>query len=81
ADSVPEGSRGSSRVAELITRESEGPVSVRDDAPLESLIGNRNLRRFGALPAIDAEGRLSGVISAEEVGRALSGAMRRRAGA
>ncbi|UJA21069.1 site-2 protease family protein [Thermoleophilia bacterium SCSIO 60948] len=76
ADSVPEPSRSSSTIGPLVTRDSEGPVSVRDSEPIESLIGNRNLRRFGALPAIDADGRLSGIVSAEEVGRALQSAMR-----
>ena len=76
ADSVPEPSRSSSTIAGLVTRDSEGPVSVLDSDPIEALIGNRNLRRFGALPAIDAEGRLSGIVSAEEVGRALQSAMR-----
>ena len=41
------------------------------DAPLDSLLGNQSLRRFGALMAVDADGRLSGVITAEQVGRAL----------
>jgi xanthine/CO dehydrogenase XdhC/CoxF family maturation factor len=29
------------------------------------------MRRFGAVMAVDADGRLSGVITAEQVGRAL----------
>ena len=49
----------------------DGSFQVRDDAPLDSLLSNQNLRRFGALMAVDAEGRLSGVITAEQVGRAL----------
>ncbi|MBK5117994.1 MAG: hypothetical protein JJE23_13905, partial [Thermoleophilia bacterium] len=44
---------------------------IRDDAPLESLIGNTELRRLGALAAIDEQGRLSGMITLEQVGRAL----------
>jgi len=70
ADEVPEVSRSSSLVSDLLERD-DGTFQVRDDTPLDSLLSNQNLRRFGALMAIDAEGRLSGVITVEQVGRAL----------
>jgi hypothetical protein len=41
------------------------------DTPLESLIGSEPLRRLGALMAVDAEGRLRGVVTLEQVSRAL----------
>jgi Zn-dependent protease len=44
---------------------------VRDDAPLEALLGSEALRRVGALMAVDAEGRLRGVVTVEQVTRAL----------
>ena len=44
---------------------------VRDDAPLEVLLGSEALRRIGALMAVDAEGRLRGVVTVEQVTRAL----------
>jgi Zn-dependent protease len=44
---------------------------VRDDAPLEALLGSEPLRRLGALMAVDAEGRLRGVVTVEQVTRAL----------
>ena len=44
---------------------------VRDDAPLEVLLGSEPLRRVGALMAVDAEGRLRGVVTVEQVTRAL----------
>jgi Zn-dependent protease len=44
---------------------------VRDDAPLEVLLGSESLRRVGALMAVDAEGRLRGVVTVEQVTRAL----------
>ena len=44
---------------------------VRDDAPLEALIGSEPLRRVGALMAVDADGRLRGVVTVEQVTRAL----------
>jgi Zn-dependent protease len=70
ADEVPETSRTTSLVSELLEHD-DGTFQVRDDAPLDTLLANRALRRFGAVMAVDAEGRLSGVITAEQVGRAL----------
>jgi Zn-dependent protease len=70
ADEVPEPSRATSLVSELL-EQNDGTFQVRDDAPLDSLLSNRALRRFGALMAVDAEGRLSGVVTIEQVGRAL----------
>lgn len=70
ADEVPETSRTTSLVADVLERD-DGTFQVRDDAPLDTLLANRALRRFGAVMAVDAEGKLSGVITAEQVGRAL----------
>lgn len=69
ADEVPEISRASSHVSDLV--DNDIGLFVRDDTPLDSLLANQNLRRLGALMAVDAEGRLSGVITIEQVGRAL----------
>lgn len=69
ADQVPEISRASSHVSDLVDHDIG--LFVRDDTPLDSLLANQNLRRLGALMAVDAEGRLSGVITIEQVGRAL----------
>jgi Zn-dependent protease len=44
---------------------------VRTDTPLESLIGNEPLRSLGALMAVDAEGHLRGVVTLDQVTRAL----------
>ncbi|HXS46321.1 MAG TPA: site-2 protease family protein [Solirubrobacterales bacterium] len=70
ADEVPETSRTTSLVSDLLERD-DGTFQVRDDAPLDTLLSNSSLRRFGAVMAVDSEGRLSGVITAEQVGRAL----------
>ena len=59
-----------------------GPVPVRDvaaggddrvrfDAPLEALLGSEALRNVGALMAVDSEGHLRGVVTVEQVTRAL----------
>jgi len=70
ADEVPETSRTTSHVSDLLERD-DGTFQVRDDAPLDSLLASQALRRFGALMVVDADGRLSGVITVEQVGRAL----------
>ena len=44
---------------------------IATDTPLESLIGSEPLRRLGALMAVDADGRLRGVVTLEQVSRAL----------
>ena len=44
---------------------------VQADAPLEALLGSEPLRRLGALMAVDGEGRLRGVVTLEQVSRAL----------
>ena len=67
--------RASSTVREVFEADSTGTLRVRDDAPLESLLGNDALRRLGALMAVDADGRLRGVITADQVGRALRSAL------
>jgi Zn-dependent protease len=69
ADEVPEISRANSHVSDFVDHDIG--LFVRDDTPLDSLLANQNLRRLGALMAVDAEGRLSGVITIEQVGRAL----------
>jgi len=79
ADAVPEVSRASSAVRDVFEADTTGTLRVRDDEPLESLLGNDALRRLGALMAVDGEGRLRGVITADQVGRALRGAISRRA--
>jgi Zn-dependent protease len=70
ADEVPELSRTTSLVSDVLERD-DGTFQVRDNAPLDTLLANRSLRRFGAVYAVDEDGKLAGVITAEQVGRAL----------
>ena len=44
---------------------------IRSDAPLEALLASEPLRRLGVLAATDADGRLRGVVTREQVARAL----------
>jgi Zn-dependent protease len=69
ADEVPEYERAGSHVSDLVDHDIG--LFVRDDTPLDALLANQNLRRLGALMAVDADGRLSGVVTIEQVGRAL----------
>ena len=57
-------------VREVIAR-SDQEAEVRDNAPLEALLASEPLRRLGALMAVDADGRLRGVVTMEQVSRAL----------
>ena len=75
ADAVPEVSRTSSTVGDVFEADSTGTLRVRDDAPLESLLGNDALRRLGALMAVDEDGHLRGVVTADQVGQALRHAL------
>ena len=67
--------------AEVPVRElAADSAEVREDAPLEALLGSESLRRLGALMAVDAEGRLRGVVTLEQVSRALQARLAPRAG-
>jgi Zn-dependent protease len=57
-------------VRELM-RPDEENWHVRTDDPLETLLSSEPLRSIGALMAVDADGRLRGVITIEQVRRAL----------
>jgi len=59
---------GPSPMRDLVTLSTD---AVRADAPLETLLGSEPLRRRGALMAVDAEGRLRGVVTVDQVTRAL----------
>jgi len=75
ADAVPEGRRESAVVSEFLTADNDGALRVGLDAPIESLLGNEALRRLGGLAAVDADGTLRGVITAQQIGRALRDAL------
>ncbi len=47
------------------------PVRIGEQAPLESLLGAEGLSRLGAMVAVDEDGVLQGVVTLEQVRRAL----------
>jgi predicted transcriptional regulator len=53
---------------------------VHDDTPIEQLLGSDGLRSLGALMVVDSEERLRGVVTLEQVRRALAAAVPGRAG-
>ncbi len=69
--------RGDDAVATLVeTGDSDG-WRVRSDRPLETLLGDDELRSRGALMAVDDEGVLRGVVTSDQVRRALTAALPR----
>jgi Zn-dependent protease len=70
-DEVPEELRPGWTVDEVMSRDAEGSLRVRTDAPLEALIGSEGLRTLGALMAVDGDGVLQGVVTLDQVRRAL----------
>lgn len=50
----------------------ESRLRVGTDEPLESLLSLEGLTRLGAIMAVDGDGRLRGIVTADEVRRALS---------
>jgi hypothetical protein len=48
---------------------------VAAEEPIESLLGSERLRTFGALMAVDRNGVLAGVVTFEQVRRAVAAAL------
>ncbi len=59
---------GQMPVRDVVSRDDD---RVRFDEPIETLLASEPLRRLGALMAVDAQGRLRGVVTVEQVTRAL----------
>jgi Zn-dependent protease len=70
-EKVPEALRPGSNVSEVTSSESATVFRIRTDEPLEALLGSEGLQRLGAVMAVDAEGVLRGVVTIEQVSRAL----------
>ena len=69
---VPEDMRPGSRVSDVLSSDTGGNTfRVRVDEPLETLLGAEGLQRLGAMMAVDSEGVLRGVVTVEQVSRAL----------
>jgi Zn-dependent protease len=62
-------------VREVLDQAEAGAASVPSDRPLEALFADPQLRERGALMAVDGEGVLRGVVTVEQVRRALAAAL------
>jgi Zn-dependent protease len=67
---IPEDRHSVFTVNEILRTE-EDNLRVRADDLLETLLGRQALMRLGALMAVDADGRLQGVVTWDQVRRAL----------
>jgi predicted transcriptional regulator len=71
---VDEG-RPAATVGDVLDPDADTDSLVRRDTPIEQLLGSETLRRFGALMVVDAEHRLCGVVTLDQVRRALAAAV------
>ena len=62
-------------VGAVLESEEAGHWRVDEDRPLTELLSSESLGRLGALMAVDAEGVLSGVVTIDQVRRALQSAL------
>ena len=62
-------------VGAVLEADEAGRWRVGEDRPLTELISSEPLGRLGALMAVDAEGVLRGVVTIEQVRRALQAAL------
>ena len=75
-EGIPEPLRATETVASVMASDpgdAESSLRVDQDEPLESLLGREGLVRLGAVLAVDREGRLRGIVSSDDVRRALQG--------
>jgi Zn-dependent protease len=75
-EKVPETLRPGSHVSEVLASDTGKAFRIGMDEPLEALLGSEGLQRLGAVMAVDAEGVLRGVVTIEQVSRALQPAAR-----
>jgi CBS domain-containing protein len=61
-------------VEAVLEPESDAGWRVREDRPITELLSSESLGRLGALMAVDGEGVLCGVVTVEQVRRALQAA-------
>jgi CBS domain-containing protein len=72
-DQVPEALRNE-YTADQVMISDPGSFKVNQEAPLESLLTAEGLAQLGAVMAVDAQGVLRGIVTADQVRRALRSA-------
>lgn len=74
-EGVPEAVRPGRAVASVMAVDTDDASSLRvgTEEPLEALLAREGLQRLGAIVAVDREGHLRGVVTVDQVRRALRG--------
>jgi Zn-dependent protease len=70
-EGIPEAVRSGRTVASIMARDDSGGLAAGLDQPLEALLGRDALQRLGAVMAVDPDGKLRGIVTIDEVRRAL----------
>jgi Zn-dependent protease len=70
-EDVPEALRPGSSVDQVMSIEHAGTYRIDVDEPLETLLSSEGLARLGALMAVDPDGVLRGIVTLDQVRRAL----------
>lgn len=72
-EKMPEAVRQGRTVAGTMSRDDAGSLTIAQDQPLEALLGSEALRRIGALMAVDADRRLRGIVTVDDLRKVLQG--------
>jgi Zn-dependent protease len=71
-ESLPEPVRPGRQVASVMARDEQGSgLRVRLEEPLEALLSREGLARLGALMAVDGDGVLRGIVTVDQLRRAV----------
>lgn len=71
-DAVADDDQEIRKVIELLTgSENANDLSVGEEEPLTTLLDNPTMRKYGAIPAVDDEGKLLGVVTPGRIRRVL----------
>jgi Zn-dependent protease len=71
-ESVDELARATTFVRAVMARDDDGSgLRVRLEEPLEMILGREGLSRLGAMMAVDADGVLRGIVTVDQIRRAL----------
>jgi Zn-dependent protease len=74
-DGAVEDGRPAIAVGDVLDPDADTDSLVGLETPIEQLLGSETLRRFGALMVVDSDQRLCGVVTLDQVRRALAAAV------
>jgi Zn-dependent protease len=70
-EKVPDALREGSSVSQVMVADSDRTYRIGVNEPLETLLASEGLQRLGAIMAVDEDGHLKGVVTLDQVRRAL----------